>query len=387
MIGYLLLHRPESKLIEQIVKEILHKLSSSFQSITDDLVAIDSSVEEFTSYLGLGNNVGMIGICGMGGLGKTTLARVVYNKFSNQFEGSSFIANVREVSMKYGLYRLQRQLLAEILEERNINIWNIYDGVDMIKNRLRHKKVLLVLDDVNELDQLKGLAGEHGWFGLGSWIIITTRDEHLLCKHGVHKIYKLGALNGRDALKLFCLKAFKNEQPREGYMQLSYNFVRYAQGLPLALVTLGSFLVGRTMDEWQSALVSFKKIPKREIFDVLRVSFDALEEMWKEIFLDIACFFRGKRKDRVIKILEKCGFDATIGIGVLINSSLITIENENLWMHSLLQEMGREIVRQESHQEPGKCSRLWHDMHLFNVLSKNTVRSMTKLEFYFSEQD
>ena len=292
MIGYLLLHRPESKLIQQIVKEILHKLSSSFQSITEDLVAIDSLVEELTtSYLGLGSNVGMIGICGMGGLGKTTLARVVYEKFSSQFEGSSFISNVREVSKKYGLGRLQKQLLEEILGEINIDIWNVYDGVDMIKNRLCHKKVLLVLDDVNELDQLKSLAGKHGWFGLGSWIIITTRDEHLLCEHGVHKIYKLGALNGRDSLKLFCLKAFKNEQPNEGYMQLSYNFVCYAKGLPLALVTLGSFLVGRTMDEWQSALVSFKKYPKREIFDILKVSFDGLEEMWKEIFLDIACFF------------------------------------------------------------------------------------------------
>jgi hypothetical protein len=166
-------------------------------------------------------------------------------------------------------------------------------------------------------------------------------------QHGVHKIYKLGALNGHDALKLFCLKAFKNEQPKEGYVELSKTILYYAKGLPLALVTLGSFLVGRTIDEWQSALVSFKKIPKREIFDILKVSFDGLEEMWKEIFLDIACFFSGKRKDHVIKILEKCGFDATIGIRVLIDNSLLTIEKENLWMHSLLQDMGREIVRQD----------------------------------------
>ena len=70
MIGYLLLHRLESKLIEEIVKVILHKLSSSFPCITNDLVGIDSSVEELiTSYLGHGDNVGMIGICGMGGLG------------------------------------------------------------------------------------------------------------------------------------------------------------------------------------------------------------------------------------------------------------------------------------------------------------------------------
>ena len=363
---------------------ILHKLSSSFSSFTNDLVGIDSSVEEFiTSNLDLGNNVCMTGICGMGGLGKTTLARVVYDKFGNSFEGSSFIANVREDSEKHGLCRLQQQLLADILEERNIDIRNVYQGVDMIKNRLRHKKILLVLDDVNQLDQLKKLSGEYGWFGLGSWIIITTRDEHLLLQHGVHKIYKPNALNSDVALKLFCLKAFKIEQPKEGYMQLSQEFVYYANGLPLALVTLGSFLFGRTMDEWKSALKSVKKNPKREIFDTLKVSYDGLEEMLKEIFLDIACFFRGKAKDRVVEILENCGLDARIGMSVLMHKSLITIENNKLCMHDLLQEMGKEIVRQESRGEPGKRSRLWLLEDLFHVLTKNTVRIVAKIKFYF----
>ena len=386
MIGYLLLHRHESKLIQEIVKEILKKLSSNSPSITNDLVGIDSSVEELITS-DLGNNVGMIGICGMGGLGKTTLARVVYDKFSNQFDGSSFIAKVREVSKKYGLDRLQKQLLEEILKEKNIDMWNTYDGVNMIKNRLRHKKVLLVLDDVDELGQLKNLAGEHGWFGLGSWIIITTRNEHLLRTHGVHKIYKLGALNGHDALKLFLLNAFKNDEASEDYMKLSCDFVYYAKGLPLALVTLGSFLFGRPIDEWKSALDSLKKRPKREIFDILKVSFDGLEETWKEIFLDIACFFGGKRKVQVIEILEKCGFDAKIGIGVLIDNSLLTVENKNLWMHSLLQDMGREIVCRESRQDPGKRSRLWQHHDLSDVLAKDEVRSMAKVEFYFSGQD
>jgi hypothetical protein len=329
----------------------------------------------------------MIGICGMGGLGKTTLARVVYDKFCSHFEGSSFIANVREDSEKHGLTRLQRQLLVEILEERNIEIWNVDYGVDMIKKRLCHKKVLLVLDDVDKLNQLEKLVGEHDWFGLGSWIIITTRDEHLLVQHAVHKIYKPSALCSRDAQKLFCLKAFKNEQPREGYMQLSRDVVNYANGLPLALVVLGSFLVGRTMDEWQSALDKFKKIPNREIFDILKISYDGLDEMDREIFLDIACFFRGETKDRVIKILENCGFHAIIGISVLIDKSLITIENEVLQMHDLLQEMGREIVHRESHGELGKRSRLYLCEDLFHVLTKDTVRTMAKLEFYFLEQD
>ena len=225
------------------------------------------------------------------------------------------------------------------------------------------------------MDQLEKLVGECGWFGEGSWIIITTRDEHLLLQHEVHKIYKPNLLCSDDALKLFCLKAFKNEKPEEDYMQLSLDVVRYANGHPLALVTFGSFLFGRTMDVWQSALDGFKKNPKREIFDMLKVSYDGLEEMWKDIFLDVACFFRGKMKDHVIEILETCGFHARIGIQVLVDKSLLTIENDTLQMHDLVQEMGMEIVCQESREEPGKRSRLWLPMDLFHVLTNNTVRT------------
>ena len=109
-----------------------------------------------------------------------------------------------------------------------------------------HKKVLLVIDDVNQLDQLEKLAGE---FGLGSWIIITTRDEHVLVQHGILKRYKPNVSNNDDASQPFCLTAYEMEQPKEDYMQLSRKVVEYASGLPLALVTLGSFLVGRTIDE------------------------------------------------------------------------------------------------------------------------------------------
>jgi hypothetical protein len=387
LLFYLLCRQYESKEIREIVGHILHRLSSTFSSITKNLVGIESPMTELvTLYLRHGNNTCMIGICGMGGLGKTTLARVIYERVHNHFEGSSFIANVGEVSKNHGLNRLQKQLLEQILLVRNIDIWNVYEGVNMIKNRLCRKKVLVVLDDVNHLDQLENLVGHHGWFGADSWIIITTRNEHLLDQHGVQK-YKQNALNGHDALKLFSLKAFKNEQSKEGYMQLSQDVLYYAKGLPIALVTLGSYLVGRTMDEWQSALESLKNFPRSEIIDVLKISYDGLEEMEKEIFLDIACFFNGETKDLVIKILENCGFHARIGIRVLKDKSLLTIEEGQLWMHDLLQEMGKEIVRRESRGEPGKRSRLWLLEDLLHVLTKDTVRTMAKLEFNFKEQD
>uniref|UniRef100_A0A7N2MI78 ADP-ribosyl cyclase/cyclic ADP-ribose hydrolase n=1 Tax=Quercus lobata TaxID=97700 RepID=A0A7N2MI78_QUELO len=163
--GWHLQNRHEAEFIQDIVKEMMEKLSSKSSSITKNFAGMESTIAKMIPlYLGFENNVYMIGIHGMGGLGKTTLARIVYDEFHSHFEGSSFIANVGEDSQKYGLPRLQKQLLVDILKDKEINIRNVY-GVDMIKKRLCHKKVLLVIDNVNHLDQLEKLAGEKNWLG------------------------------------------------------------------------------------------------------------------------------------------------------------------------------------------------------------------------------
>ena len=102
--------------------------------------------------------------------------------------------------------------------------------------------------------------------------------------------------------------------------------------------------------------------------------------MWKEIFLDIVCFFRHWKKNEVIHILENCGFYARIGISVLDEKSLLSVDgNESLGMHDLLQEIGEKIVRFESNGNLGKQSRLWLNDDLLHVLKDNMVRKMTKL--------
>ena len=264
-----------------------------FSVETEGLVGINPRVEKLISHLDIGSsNVRVIGIWGPGGIGKTTLAEVVYGMVSNQFEACCFITNVREVSENiHGLLHLQKTLLNQLLNEGDVNIHDVVNGVLMIKNRLRYKRILLVLDDVNQLDQLKRLAWKRDWFGLGSRVIITTRDKHLLVTQDINEIYEVEGLTNDDSLQLFSLKAFKKDHPPEDYVQLSQAFVHYSKGLPLALEVLGLFLFNKSIGEWTSRLDKLKEFPDKKIIDVLKISYDGLQEAEREIFLNIACIF------------------------------------------------------------------------------------------------
>ncbi|PRQ59648.1 putative winged helix-turn-helix DNA-binding domain, leucine-rich repeat domain, L [Rosa chinensis] len=119
-------------------------------------------------------------------------------------------------------------------------------------------------------------------------------------------------------------------------------------------------------------LEKIKEIPHVEIQGVLKKSFDGLDPSQKDIFLDIACFFRGMDKGYVTKILESCGFYPHSGLRVLIDRALVTISDDNrLEMHDLIKDMGWEIIRQQSIKEPGKRSRLWVYEDVARVLTQN----------------
>ena len=339
-----------------------------------NIVGMSFHLEKLKSLMNTkSNEVCVVGISGIGGIGKTTIAKAIYNDISYEFHGSCFLKNVRERSKDNTLQLQQELLLHGILRGKCLKVSNIEEGLKMIKNCLNSKKVLVVLDDVDALKQLEYLAEEPEWFSTKSIVIITTRDKRFLTQYGKHVSYEVERLNEEESIELFSRWAFKQNLPQEAYRNLSYHIIEYAKGLPLALKVLGSFFLGKTRSQWKEALHKLEKIPHIEIQNVLKISYDGLNDIEKGTFLDIACFFEGEDKEVVSRILHNVSIEC--GISILHDKGLITILENKLEMHNLIQQMGHEIVRQECPKEPGKWSRLWDPEDVYRVLTKNTVRN------------
>ncbi|KAM5557198.1 TMV resistance protein N-like [Rosa sericea] len=364
-------YEDDGKLIEEIVENTRKELIHTSSSKANGLVGMDSHITEMNSRLRLQvNDVRVVGIWGMGGLGKTTIARAVFDEIACQFEHSCFLDNVKEAFINKRQVQMQEELISILLEEK-VQSLGLNRGWNMIKERLGMKKVLVVLDDVETFTQIEALLGEPHAFGEGSRLIVTTRNKQSLS--GVNETYKPSYLRDDDALELFRKYAFRTNQPNRHYDHLSRRAIEYAQGLPLALKVLGAFLDNKSVCEWEVVLEKLKKIPQIEIQDVLRTSFDGLDDSEKNIFLDIACLFRKWSKELVTELLDSFGFFAHNGLRVLVDRALITISKYNeVDTHDLLHDMGREIVRLESTKEPGKRSRLWSYEDVNHILTQNT---------------
>ena len=333
-------------------------------------VGIESRLQELIKKLSSGSSdVRMVGIWGMSGIGKTTIAKAIYNQLQRKFEASCFLKNVSENSKRpNGLINLQEQILSSVHVSYNRKIKVDDEGTLIIKNIAWCKRVLVVLDDVDHRDQLDKLAIRRGNFQPGSLIIITTRNKSMLKLAEINEIYTPPALDYHESLQLLSWHAFRKGHPTGNYVELSKEVVYYARGLPLALEVLGSFLSGKKTTEWKGTLENLRVIPHDEIQEKLMVSLHSLSEMGKKLFLDIACFCVGMEKNYAFQILQDSNLVLESELGVLVHLCLVTIDCSNqLTMHDMIRDMGREVARRE-------CSRLCNRKDVLDVLELDEVR-------------
>ncbi|KFK28779.1 hypothetical protein AALP_AA7G046500 [Arabis alpina] len=198
----------EAAMIEKIATDVSNELINFVPSSDfDGFVGMRAHMENMNLFLRLDSNeVKMIGIWGPSGIGKSTIARVLYSTYSHQFQLSVFMENIKRHHQNIRGYdeyssklHLQKEFLSHIINHEDIKIHHLGVAQDMLKD----KRVLVVLDDVDQSVQLDAMAKEVGWFGSGSRIIITTQDKKLLNAHGISHIYERQFLvDARDICKV-----------------------------------------------------------------------------------------------------------------------------------------------------------------------------------------
>ncbi|CAN1270353.1 Disease resistance protein L6 [Linum perenne] len=347
-------------------------LRSDYTLVTEELIGIDCHVQEVTRLLNLDSGDGkVVGIHGIGGMGKTTIAKAVYDNICTSFNRCCFLENIRELLLKNdGVMALQNKIISRILRD-DIQVKDASEGVNIIRERVCKYKVLIVLDDVDDKFEFVQILGKLGNFSSESRFIITTRDKRVLELIQEYKLYEPKEMSSDHSLQLFSMHAFAVHCPPEGYATLCEEFVKVAARLPLALKVIGSLLFCRDKQFWEEKLIELKEVraTSNMVQQRLKISYNELTRTEKIIFLDIACFFIGEDKELPFIMWSDCNLYPESGIRTLVLRSLIKVDERNqFWMHDHLRDLGRGIVIEEDVKHPFKRSRIWSNEDAMNML-------------------
>uniref|UniRef100_A0A0D3B0S4 ADP-ribosyl cyclase/cyclic ADP-ribose hydrolase n=1 Tax=Brassica oleracea var. oleracea TaxID=109376 RepID=A0A0D3B0S4_BRAOL len=378
----------EAAMIKRIATDVSNMLNNFTPSNDfDGLVGMGAHLKKMEPFLCIDSDeVRMIGIWGPPGIGKTTIARVVYNQLSNSFQLSVFMDDLkanysRLCSDDYSLkLQLQQQFMSQITNQKDM----VVSHLGVASNRLKDKKVLVVLDGVDRSLQLDAIAKGTCWFGPGSRIIITTQDQRLFRAHGVNHIYKVDFPTNDEALQIFCTYSFGQKSPKDGFEELARKVTRLSGELPLGLRVMGSYFRGMSKQEWTNSLPRLTTSLNADIGSILKFSYDALDDEDKDLFLHIACFFNSEKIHKVEDYLANKFLEVRQRHNVLVEKSLISI---NRWgyitVHSLLGKLGREIVCKESIHEPGQRQFLYDEREIREVLTGDSTGSKSVIGIMF----
>ncbi|KAL3746404.1 hypothetical protein ACJRO7_015373 [Eucalyptus globulus] len=324
-----------------------------------NVVGIDDRAKQITDLLEMEVNdeVRIIGIYGTDGIGKKTLAKAVYDQISSCFDSCSFLAEVKGTTQNsQGIQFLQNKLICDILE-RDHEDSSFDETIEDFVDIFHEMKVLIVVDAVEKPSDLHAIVGDQlDWFGPGSRIIVTSQNEEILKEYDSDKAptYMVTELDDGQAFKLFCKHAFRMQSSIPDFDGLSNCIVKATEKLPLAVEVVGSFLRGKSIQEWEmmeksmkARLMSSQKttVGLQELLDICN---GELDHQQKDIFLDIACFISGVDARIASYMWPNCYPSS----GCILMPLAKIGENNELQMHRLLRRLGKRIFEQEGSGDP-----------------------------------
>ncbi|CAI0421115.1 unnamed protein product [Linum tenue] len=361
----------QGAVIDKIFSQVWSHLMGNYRIVTDELIGVESHVKEVRDLLDLDSKgVKIVGIYGMGGIGKTTISKAVYNDVSSRFERSCFLEDIRETLLKNdGAVTLQNKIISSIMRHDS-HVKDTSEGIHIIRDKVCKYKVLIVLDNVDRRFEFDNIFGNLRDFSIESRFIMTTRDIRVLDFFEECRLFEAKVMTHIDSFQLFRKHAFGVGDHQEEKEILCEEFVKAAAGLPLALKVIGSLLFRKEKRVWQEKLEELKERPSdTRVHEILKISYNDLTPAEKDIFLDIACFFVGKTKELPFYMWNDCKFYPESSVSSLILRSLLRIDERNqFWMHDHIRDLGRAIVREENIQQSWKRSRIWSEEEALDML-------------------
>jgi hypothetical protein len=352
-------------------------------------IGLEKSMKDVVTTL---ESVRVIGLVGMGGIGKTTLAMEVYNHFVScrRFERYCILKDVRSNQTSI----LQNQVLQDLVVGFESRYNDERDYTRILRGALKDQRVLVIVDDINDANQFEALIPEINELGLQCRIVITSRRRDVL--NGAMKtlpttskaLYEVQILDKSISHRLFNLHAFMSETPSEGFVELAETISDACGGLPLSLTVMGSYLFDKKEPEdkeiWVESVRMLQENP--EIIDKLRICYDGLPtDGDRAMFRDIACMLIGLEREIAMTIWKSCidcscscSKTPALSLRNLIDRSLVKLdEDDRLRMHDVLRDMGREIVKTDGvkgrRQPPKEWTHLWDPARAAEELSRGEV--------------
>ncbi|XP_039165075.1 disease resistance protein RPV1-like isoform X2 [Eucalyptus grandis] len=324
-----------------------------------NVVGIDLRAKQITDLLEMEVNdeVRIIGIYGTDGIGKTTLAKAVYKRISSCFDSCSFLAEVEETTQNsHGIQFLQNKLIHDVLERDQEDL-SFNERIEDFVDIFCEMKVLIVVNDVEEPSDLHAIVGDHlHWFGPGSRIIVTSKNSGILKGYDPEKAYNymVSELDGGQAFKLFCKHAFRMQSSIPDYDGFSNRIVNATVKLPLAVEVIGSFLRGKSIQEWKKMEKSMKARMMSSqkstvcLEEILDICYEALDPKQEDIFLEVASFISDVDAQIASYMWPSCYPSS----GCILMPLAKIGENNELQMHRLLRRLGKRMFEQEGSGDP-----------------------------------